>query len=58
MKKILIFCLGMMFLLTSCTKVSSDEKNAVDTHKAEQQEEQQKEEKEQETEEIEPGIKE
>lgn len=57
-KKILIFCLGMMFLLTSCTKASSDEKNVVDTHKAEQQEEQQKEEKEQETEEIEPGIKE
>ena len=36
----------MMFLLTSCTKSPSDEKNAADTHKAEQQEEQQKEEKE------------
>lgn len=57
-KKILIFCLGMMFLLTSCTKASSDEKNTVDAHKAEQQEEQQKEEKEQEAEEIQPDIKE
>ena len=57
-KKILIFCLGMMFLLTSCTKSSSDEKNAVDIHKAEQQEEQQKEEKEKKAEEIQPDIKE
>ena len=48
----------MMFLLTSCTKASSDEKNTVDAHKAEQQEEQQKEEKEQEAEEIQPDIKE
>lgn len=57
-KKILIFCLGMMFLLTSCTKSPSDEKNAVYIHKAEQQEEQQKEEKEQETEETQADIKE
>jgi spore_cwlD: N-acetylmuramoyl-L-alanine amidase CwlD len=48
----------MMFLLTSCTKSSSDEKNAVDIHKAEQQEEQQKEEKEKKAEEIQPDIKE
>lgn len=57
-KRILIFCLGMMFLLTSCTKAPSGEKNTVDIHKAEQQEEQRKEEEEREAEEIQPDIKE